>query len=247
MQTSTPAAKIRAWRRSDLRGTRIFEVNGKPVAASRMRVQRIVLFWWHTAHSAVRDCLVETGIPQVNIDMLNNRHTLMSVDVMTQEQFDNWFSNLPKCFYKLVNEGGVLNLTTKSNKLTHQKLLDQDDWKDWKSSEHLQLDQYEKQFMFGTPCKPTKKSAVFNLIWTYLIKKEDGRKKARYTCDGSTCGGQVRVLDHTYAKCLDQTGSTLGSRNADIYCWFTIARYLLLVYCQKVSLLPVFCCPCVRH
>ncbi|KAL7488574.1 hypothetical protein ACHAW6_014164 [Cyclotella cf. meneghiniana] len=128
---------------------------------------------------------------------------------MTQEQFDNWFGNLPNCFYEIVNEGGVLNLTTETHKLTRRELIDQDDWKDWESSEHLQLDQYEKQFMFGTPCKPTKKSAVFNLIWTYLIKKEDGRKKARCTCDGSTRGGQVRVLDHTYANSLDQTGSRL--------------------------------------
>jgi hypothetical protein len=63
--------------------------------------------------------------------------------------------------------------------------------------------------MFGEPCKPTKTSAVFNLIWTYLIKKEDGRKKARCTCDGLTRGGQVRVLDYTYANSLEQTGSRL--------------------------------------
>jgi hypothetical protein len=217
MQKSTPATKIQAWR-SRLRGARILEVNDTPVATSDKLAQAllrlkdkgakscIILL----AHSAICEGLVETGIPQVNIDMLNNRHSLMSVDVMTQEQFDNWFSNLPKYFYEIVNEGGVLNLTTESHKLTRRKLLNQDDWKDWETSEHLQLmDQYEKQFMFGTPCKPTKKSAVFNLIWTYLIKKEDGRKKACCTCDGSTRGGQVRVLDHTYANSLDQTGSRL--------------------------------------
>jgi hypothetical protein len=159
------------------------------------------------AHSAIKDGLVESGIPQVNIDQLNNRHSLMSIEVMTQEQFDNWFANLPRCFYELVNEGGVLNLTTESHKLTRRILLKQDDWDEWKQSEHLQLDQYEKQFMFGEPVKPTKKSAVFNLIWTYLIKKDDGRKKARCTCDGSNRGGQVRVLDYTYANSLDQTGS----------------------------------------
>jgi hypothetical protein len=204
MQKSTPAAKIRAWR-SRLRGARILEVEGTPVATSDELAQALLRLKDKgskqctilMAHSAIREGLVETGIPQVNIDMLNNRHSLMSVDVMTQEQFDTWFSNLPKCFYEIVNEGGVLNLTTESHKLTHRKLLEQDDWKDWESSEHLQLDQYEQQFMFGTPCKPTKKSAVYNLIWTYLIKKEDGRKKARCTCDGSTGGGQVRVLDHT--------------------------------------------------
>ena len=193
MKKSTPAAKIRAWR-SRLHGARILKVNGTPVAMSDELAQALLCLKNEgvknctilMAHSAIRDGLVKTGIPQVNIDMLNNRHSLMSVDVMTQEQFNNWFSNLPMCFYDLVNKGGVLNLTTESHKLTRQKLLDQDDWKDWESSEHLQLDQYEKQFIFGTPCKPTKKSAVFNLIWTYLIKKEDGRKKARCTCNGST-------------------------------------------------------------
>jgi hypothetical protein len=118
------------------------------------------------SHCAIEDGLVETGIPQVDIDQLNNCHSLMSADVMTWEQFDSWFSNLPCCFYEIVNEGGVLNFTTESQKLTRRTLLKQDAWKDWEESEHLQLDQYKKQFMFGEPCKPTKKSAVFNLIWT---------------------------------------------------------------------------------
>jgi hypothetical protein len=211
MQKSAPAAKIRAWR-SHLRGARIIAVNDTLVDTieelSKALLQlkdsghkncRILL-----AHSAIKDGLVETGIPQVNIDQLNNRHSLMSIKVMTQEQFDNWFANLPRCFYELVNEGGVLNLTTESHKLTRRTLLQQDDWDDWRQSEHLQLDQYKKQLMFGDPVKPTKKSAVFNLIWTYLIKKEDGRKKARCTCDRSNQGGQVRVLDYTYANSLDQ-------------------------------------------
>jgi hypothetical protein len=192
MQKSTPAAKIRAWR-TRLRGARIIAVNDTLVdtieGLSKALLQlkdsghkncRILL-----AHSAIKDGLVETGIPQVNIDQLNNRHSLMSIEVMTQEQFDNWFANLPRCFYELVNDGGVLNLTTESHKLTRRILLQQDDWDDWRQSEHLQLDQYEKQFMFGDPVKPTKKSAVFNIIWMYLIKKDDGRKKARCTCDGS--------------------------------------------------------------
>lgn len=181
MQKSTPAAKIRSWR-SCLHGARILEVNGIAVstvddlAKAFLRLKeageqkRTILM----AHSAIREGLVETGIPQINIDQLNNRHSLMSLDVMTQEQFDNWFSNLPRCFYELVSDGGVLNMTTESHKLTLWILLQQDDWK---SSKTLQLDQYEHQFMFGTPVKPTEKSAVFNLIWTYLIKwRMDGRR-----------------------------------------------------------------------
>lgn len=50
---------------------------------------------------------------------------------------------------------------------------------------------------------------VFHLVWSYAIKAVDNRKKARCTCDGSTRSGQVRVLDHTYANGLDQTGSRI--------------------------------------
>jgi hypothetical protein len=127
MQKSTPAAKIRAWR-SRLRGARIIAVNDTLVDTieelSKALLQlkdsghkhcRILL-----AHSAIKDGLVETGIPQVNIEQLNNRHSLMSIEVMTQEQFDNWFANLPRCFYELVNDGEVLNLTTESHKLTRR-------------------------------------------------------------------------------------------------------------------------------
>jgi hypothetical protein len=216
MQKSTPAAKIRAWR-SRLSGACILEVDGTKVSTVDELSKKLLSLKDSgakhctilMAHSAIRDGLVETGIPQINIDQLNDRHSLMSLDVMTQEQFDSWFASLPSCFYEIVSEGGVLNLTTELHKLTRRTLLQQDDWSDWETSEHLQLNQYEKQFMFGQPVKPTKKSAVFNLIWTYLIKKEDGRKKARCTCISLTRGGQVRALDHTYANSLDQTGSRL--------------------------------------
>jgi hypothetical protein len=63
----------------------------------------------------------------------------MSINVMTQEQFDSWFANLPTCFYEIVNEGGVLNMTTECHKLTRKTLLQQDDWNDWRDSELLQL------------------------------------------------------------------------------------------------------------
>ncbi len=46
-------------------------------------------------------------------------------------------------------------------------------------------------------------------MWSYGIKAVDGRKKARCTCDGSTRSGQVRVLDETYANCVDQTSTRI--------------------------------------
>ena len=74
-------------------------------------------------------------------------------------------------------------------------------------SEFLQLDQYELQGMFSNPVLVDKGYAVFNLVWTYVVKELDRHKKAQCTCDGSTCGGQVRILDYTYANSPDHTCS----------------------------------------
>jgi hypothetical protein len=88
-------------------------------------------------------------------------------------------------------------MTTKVMKLTCSKLTKQHDWSEWNKSEFLQLDQYNKRLMFGTPVIATDKSAIFHLVWTYVIKELDGCKKAH----------QVRILDHTYANCINRTGS----------------------------------------
>jgi hypothetical protein len=63
--------------------------------------------------------------------------------------------------------------------------------------------------MFGTPVPMLKDDAVFHLVWTYAIKALDNWKKARCVCDGSTRLGMVRILDETYANCVDQTSSRL--------------------------------------
>jgi hypothetical protein len=125
------------------------------------------------AHDAIRDGFVETGIPQINVDQLNGRHTMLNIEVMTQAQYDRWFASLSRCFFELIEDGGVLNFTMECHKLTRRILLQQDHWDEWNKSEHIQLmDAYEKQFMFGKPVKATKKLAIFNLIWTYSIKTD---------------------------------------------------------------------------
>ncbi len=68
-------------------------------------------------------------------------------------------------------------------KLTRGKLMKQDDWTKWNKSEHLQLEQYNKQFMFGNPVLADNKSAIFHLIWTYVVGELDRRKKAYCVCD----------------------------------------------------------------
>ncbi len=63
-------------------------------------------------------------------------------------------------------------------------MIKQDDWSDWNGSEFIQLDQYEAQGMFGEPHVVTFEEAVFNLVWTYMIKDVNKLKKARCVCDG---------------------------------------------------------------
>jgi hypothetical protein len=94
-------------------------------------------------------------------------------------------------------------------KLTHGKLLTQDDWLDLQDLEYWQLDQYDAQGMFGDPVAAADNAAIFHLIWTYVIKALDRRKKAQCVCNGSSRLGSVQVLDETYANCVDQTSSRL--------------------------------------
>jgi hypothetical protein len=39
-----------------------------------------------------------------------------------------------------------------------------------------------------------------------VVKELDGCKKAQCVCDGSSHSVQVRVLDRTFANCIDRTG-----------------------------------------
>jgi hypothetical protein len=112
-------------------------------------------------------------------------------------------------------------------KLTQGKLLKQPDWNDWRDSEYLQLNQYYDQGLFGTPQLVDEDAAVFHTVWTYAIKALDGRKKARFTCDGSPRSGQAKILDETYANCVDQTSSQLF--------YSVAAAENLLVYGTDVS------------
>jgi hypothetical protein len=129
--------------------------------------------------------------------------------------------------YKIVMDGDVWNTTTKVMKLTRGKLLRQEDWNDWQTSEYLQLNQYEDQGMFGQPTGVSEEDTVFHLVWTYNIKAVDGRKKVRCVCDGSTRSEQVRILAKTYANCVDQTSARL--------LYAVAAAENLLVYGADVS------------
>ena len=81
-----------------------------------------------------------------------------------------------------------LQLTTLINKaLTRTDLLKRSDWEKWENSEFLQLDQYERQNMFGPPGpipSDITDPNILPMIWVYLIKV-DGHYKARYVANGA--------------------------------------------------------------
>ena len=41
------------------------------------------------------------------------------------------------------------------------------------------------------------------------MKALDAQKKAQWACDGSPRSGQAKILDETYANCVDQTSYRL--------------------------------------
>jgi hypothetical protein len=201
MDPSTPAARIPRWR-TRMRGAWIISVNGQQVnsitevyrvvyqAVQEKKRQLSVIL----AHPEIKDGLSARGIPQVNVDQIHPQFTL-NWDILERQRIPTAVS------------GGVLNYVF--SKLTRGKLLKQKDWNEWQQSEWKQLDQYESQLMFGEPVHVSDTSNVFYLVWTYAVKDLDNRKKARCACDGSSRGGKVRVLDHTYANCVDHTASRL--------------------------------------
>jgi hypothetical protein len=55
-------------------------------------------------------------------------------------------------------------------------------------------------------------------MWTCNVKTDAAQtKKFRGVCDGSTRGGHVRTLDHTYASCVEQTSLRLFFAHKRIY------------------------------
>ncbi|KAL7528065.1 hypothetical protein ACHAWF_009840 [Thalassiosira exigua] len=214
MSPSTPGAKIPRWRLR-LRGAwlrRIEDIEVSSIADAQQAFAQVVASGKTTvlltfSHLEVRHGLSRTGLPilsreeftQLSVDQFNNRWGLPEdCDLVNR-----------RARYNVVDSGNVLNYVTCAMRLTRGRLQRQSDWEDWQSSEWLQLDQYDKQGMFGDPVAVESKAAFFNLVWSYAVKVADGRKKARMTCDGSTRAGQVRVLDYTYANCVDQTSSRL--------------------------------------
>jgi hypothetical protein len=195
MAPSTPGARVPCWC-TRLHGAWLLSINGTPVHTiadvhqvfQDLYLKNASLCTILFAHPKISHGLLNKGlpllrcnqIPQLNIDQLSNRWA-------PQFQPPSLFPTTPT--YDVVLDGDIWNVVTKVMKLTQGKLMKQDNWMDWNKSEHLQLDQYNKQYMFGDPVAAKDESAIFHLVWTYVVKELDGCKKARCVCDGSSCSG----------------------------------------------------------
>ncbi len=226
IEKSTFASKIPCWR-STLRGARLRQV-GDVTIRSLQDVQQSLAALIASgtpfctlifSHPEIHHGLTNDGIPKVNIDQLNPKtlfsgFSLPNVLVACQ------------CGH-VAYDGDIYNFTSLAIRLTCGKLLKIAEWGEWQQSEFTMLDQYEAQGLFGTPVKVESNEAVFNLVWTYVVKELDKCKKAQCTCNGSPRSGQVRVLDHTYANCVDQTGCKIF--------YAVLAVENLLIYGADVS------------
>ena len=214
MVPGTPGAKVDRWR-TNLRGAWLIKIGGTRVST----IQEAQLAFQTIYAAGSPSVTLLFAHPELRRDISNKGLPIVSSAPFTQQTHDQlnrrWdFATVAEYLnkappYKVVASGDVLNYVTRVMKLTRGKLLRQEDWNDWQESEFLQLNQYDAQNMFGSPVAVESTEAVFNLVWSYGIKAVDGRKKARCTCDGSTRSGQVRVLDETYANCVDQTSARL--------------------------------------
>jgi hypothetical protein len=214
MSSSTPGAKIPCWR-TRLKAAWFIKV-GDTVVNSIEDAQ--TAFAQESTSSPGKVSLLFSH-PEVRPDISYDGLPIVSSAPFSQHVHDQinkrWdFSTIAEYLkkappYNIVDDGDVLNYTTKVMKLTHGKLTQQLDWANWQSSEHLQLNQYENQGMFGTPVATSKDNAVFHLVWMYNVKAVDGRKKARCVCEGSTQSGKVRILAETYANCINQTSARM--------------------------------------
>ena len=226
MAKSTPAHRIPRWR-TRVRGAWLQRVGDKEIltldnavrAFADIKTAGTKSCLLTLSHPEIQHGLTNEGIPQVNVDQLNPRYMFKYLGLTPRTDVER-LTERPKEDYPMPDpvrvkrvetkwDGDVFNYVGIAMKLTRGKLLKADDWDNWRLSEWTQLDQYDGQGMFGDPVKVDSDEAVFNLVWTYVIKKLDKRKKARCTCDGSTRSGQVWVLDYTYANCVDQTSGRL--------------------------------------
>ena len=214
MDKSSPGARIDKWR-SRIRGAWLVSIGDTAVSTLAEAQSAFRLL----SNNNARSCLLTFTHSEFSPDISHNSLPIISRDnflQLTHYQLNNHldllatspqFPRLQK--YSIVKSSDVRQYVTRVMRLTRGRLLKQEDWKDWQNSEYLQLNQYWDQGCLGMPSVVDQDDIVFHLVWTYNIKAVDGRKKARYVCNGSSQSGSVKVLDKVYANCVDQTSDCL--------------------------------------
>jgi hypothetical protein len=205
IEKSTLASKIPCWC-SELHGAWLQQIGDEKIHSLNNVHQSLASLIASGApsctlifsHPEIRHGLTNDSIPQVNIDQLNPKTLFLGFSlpgILVNRQCGH-----------VAYDGDVYNFTSLAMQLTQGKLLKTVEWSESQQSEFTMLDQYKAQGLFGKPVKVDNNEAVFNLVWTYVVKELDKHNKARCTCNGLTQGGQVCILDHTYANFVDQTG-----------------------------------------
>jgi hypothetical protein len=152
-------------------------------ARSANRKSIIVIFTKDDAPN----CLSVVGLPQLHFDQL----LIMQGHI----------SNMVLAVVHKSITGPKFNLHTIQKQLN---------WKHWLASEWIQLDNYAKQNMFGSPCTTPIDTSFLFWVWLYSIKPhENDLNKVRGVCDGSTHGGKTMVHGAMYAPMPQQIDSCL--------------------------------------
>ena len=207
---STPAARLPKWR-SQLKLARIKKVHDTPIkhsidiinAIAQAKTEGLKYINISFALEKRVDMHPQLGIPQLHYDQLcvinMHHHVAITGETILQDITEG------------IPDHNTTNQVDVKTRLTRKKLLIQEDWPDWETSEFLQLDQYALQGMFGKPTALPTNNQDFNIlpmIWNYLLKN-DGRKKAHCVADGSGKQQGSITLDHIYAACLRQPGARM--------------------------------------
>ena len=206
--------RIRRWK-SRLRGSIIRMIDDEPVH-SPTDVVRILAEKRHQQKTHVTiqfarplwSATSGEGLPTIHFDQLNviahHLHAIKTGETIWNDPL-TWPPITDEALHLAIHKGLALP------KLTRKKAQQLTEWPKFQDSEWSQLNKYEKQGMFGSPCPcPPKdsKSVILPWVWTYLFKVDpltlDDMEKSRGTCNGGPRHGKVVTLTETYAACAEQ-------------------------------------------
>jgi dUTP pyrophosphatase len=218
IRPSTPAAKLKCWRR-DLLGSYVISIENELVKTKQDIIQTIQKFRNQNKNSITiqfatidkQSIHPQMGLPQLYHDQLN----VIAEHLWALKNLPEWSENVKNAIESnSINMSDktmkrlAINKLAKQKKLTRRILKQQDDWNDWRLSEFKQLDQYQAQGTFGKPEPRPAGANVLDVLWTYLTK-DDGTKKARCVCNGAKNRRGTVTLAETYAASLDQTSAKI--------------------------------------